>query len=186
MSLAYAQTPRHRVPKPSYPFPELDTASIVTCLENLDISLTEQDIRKPNPNTAFRLFETLGDKLMSVQFGKYTGAFQDEDVLNEMLEDLMDHPELHQNSLPLLNFFHHWSRLMIDIGVPGFSLMDWLKPDGKRLQVLLSGIINFARFRDVNLAVFEELTERSEQYLNSKDHLLAKNQELKAQIEEIR
>ena len=50
---------------------------------------------------------------------------------------------------------------MADIGIPDFSLMDWLKPEPRRLTILLSGVINFARFRDVNLAVFDELTQRS-------------------------
>lgn len=50
---------------------------------------------------------------------------------------------------------------MMDIGVPEFTLVDWMKPDTKRLIVILSGIINFARFRDVHLATFDEVTQRS-------------------------
>jgi hypothetical protein len=106
-AMAYiSQTPRQR--KPIYPFPELDVQQIAGCLENLDITLTEQDLRKPNPNNVVRLFETLGDKLMSVHYGQYTGAFQDPEVLDQMLRDIMDFPELHASSLPLMSFFHHW------------------------------------------------------------------------------
>jgi hypothetical protein len=75
---------------------------------------------------------------------------------------------------------------MADIGVPGFTLTDWLKPESKRLIVLLSGIINFARFRDVNLAVFDELTQRSEQYVRMKADLTSGNAKLLAQINEIK
>jgi hypothetical protein len=173
--LAYpATTPRQR--RPAYPFPELDPGQIASCLENLDINLSESDIRKPTAGQVLKLFEILGEKLMSVRFGQFVGSFGDEAERERMLDDITDHPECHANSLPLLTFFHHWyflygvlgghcvcgrARLMADIGVPEFTLIDWLKPESKRLVVILSGIINFARFRDVNLSVFDELTQRA-------------------------
>ena len=110
-----ATTPRQR--RPAYPFPELDVASIRQCLENLSVNLTDSDLRKPTSNQVIRLFEILGDKLMGLKVNNsgiasagmgYLGVFEESEVREKMLEDIADYPELHENSLPNIAFFHHW------------------------------------------------------------------------------
>lgn len=37
-----------------------------------------------------------------------------------------------------------------------FTLRDMIKPEASRLKIILSAIVNFAKFRDEKLAVFDE------------------------------
>jgi kinetochore protein Nuf2 len=50
--------------------------------------------------------------------------------------------------------------MLKQIGMDDFSLVDLIKPDPKRLRVILSSIINFAKFREDRLAIFEICTRK--------------------------
>jgi hypothetical protein len=47
-------------------------------------------------------------------------------------------------------------KLMIASGIHDFGLKDIYKPEAPRLRVILSAIINFAKFREDKVAAFEE------------------------------
>ena len=50
---------------------------------------------------------------------------------------------------------------MRDIGLDQFSIHDVLKPEPAKLMLILSAIINFARFREEKLTLFDELNQQS-------------------------
>jgi kinetochore protein Nuf2 len=50
---------------------------------------------------------------------------------------------------------------MTQVGIDDFSIRDLIKPDVLRVKKILSAIINFARFREEQLSVFDKYTERS-------------------------
>ena len=47
------------------------------------------------------------------------------------------------------------------VGIHDFSIRDLIKPDPLRVKNILSAIINFAKFREEQLIVFDKYTERS-------------------------
>jgi kinetochore protein Nuf2 len=55
--------------------------------------------------------------------------------------------------------------LMTQVGILDFSIRDLIKPEALRVKTILSAIINFAKFREEQLAVFDKYTERSVQRL---------------------
>lgn len=50
---------------------------------------------------------------------------------------------------------------MRDIGLDSFSVHDVLKPEASKVVVILSAVINFARFREEKLTLFDELNQQS-------------------------
>lgn len=94
-------------------FPQLRAAEIVACLESLDIRLSEMDIQKPSANVMSRLMETIADMFLNYRLGDYQGPCADPDYLSDMLDEMMDNPELHQDSLPLLAFYQRLSVLAV-------------------------------------------------------------------------
>jgi len=46
-------------------------------------------------------------------------------------------------------------------GVGDVSLKDLTKPESPRVRLLLSALINFAKFREMELGNFEKLTEKT-------------------------
>jgi len=51
--------------------------------------------------------------------------------------------------------------MMLVVGITDFSLKDVLKPEPDRVAYILSGLINFGKFREMQLANFEQLTEKT-------------------------
>ena len=51
--------------------------------------------------------------------------------------------------------------LMTLVGITDFSIRDIIKPDATRVKKILSAIINFAKFREEQLPVFDKHIERS-------------------------
>ena len=47
------------------------------------------------------------------------------------------------------------------VGIDDFSLRDIISPTGARFRMILSGVINFAKFREEQVAVVEGLTIKS-------------------------
>ena len=47
------------------------------------------------------------------------------------------------------------------VGITDFSIRDLIKPDAGRVKKILSAIINFAKFREEQLPVFDKHIERS-------------------------
>ena len=60
------------------------------------------------------------------------------------------------------------SKLMDSVGINDFSLKDVLKPETSRIRMILSGIINFAKFREEQLVFFEEFSLKAEELSSKK------------------
>jgi uncharacterized coiled-coil DUF342 family protein len=74
----------------------------------------------------------------------------------------------------------------VQIGFYDFNLQDLLKPQPARMRTAISAIINFAKFREERLAVFEQLSRQSEEYSILREQLTASNQELLERINTIK
>lgn len=57
---------------------------------------------------------------------------------------------------------------MTQVGVQDFSIRDLIKPEAQRVKTILSAVINFAKFREEQLSVFDKHVERSVQSLFAK------------------
>jgi len=47
------------------------------------------------------------------------------------------------------------------VEIHDFSIRDLIKPDHQRVKNILSAVINFAKFREEQMPVFDKYTERS-------------------------
>jgi len=63
-----------------------------------------------------------------------------------------------------MTFHKQLVTLMSQVGITDFSIRDLIKPDSQRVKKIMSAVINFAKFREEQLPVFDKYTERSEQY----------------------
>jgi kinetochore protein Nuf2 len=64
------------------------------------------------------------------------------------------------------------------VGIHDFNMRDVLKPEHMRFRILLSAVINFAKFREEQLGVFEELSKKSSLTAETLSDLQAKESEL--------
>lgn len=153
-------------PRQTYSFPNLKIHDIILCLKELGINIAEADLTHPEKakEPIRRMFEHLTEIC--------TGITRDE--MNQPAFSglsVLEYPELHEDSIPQINSFRACQKLMESCGVKDFTIKDFIEPNAKRLRKQLSGIMNFAKFREERLNLFIELTNKR-QTLQDKLHTL--------------
>lgn len=164
-----------------YSFPELKSSEILQCMEDLRIPLSDQELNKPTTMVVQRIFEGFADIFMGIPKDTFASV-QPSFGIMEMLE----YPDLHMDSISLISFYRTILRLMIEVGVEDFSLRDLIRPEGTRLRLILSAVINFAKFREEQLAVFEEFSRKSDEIVEERARLGQKKADLVKKIEMIK
>lgn len=164
-----------------YSFPELKSSEILQCMEDLRIPLSDQELNKPSPMIVQRILESFADIFMGIPKDHFNSVQPSFGVM-EMLE----YPDLHMDSISLITFYRTILRLMLEVGVEDFSLRDLIRPEGPRLRLILSAVINFAKFREEQLAVFEDFSRKSEQIVEERARLAQKKADLMKKIEHIK
>ena len=183
--------------KPQYSFPELKGNEILQCMADLRIPLSDQDLQKPSPQTVQRVYEAfveifMGPQALSVVSSLEPGLSGNNGLASDSPSAVaasvqaLEHPEIHIPSLHLLAFYKQVARLMFQVGIDDFSLKDVVKPEPQRLRLLLSAIINFAKFREEQLSVWEELVGKGEEVQEEHKRLVNREDDLSAKIEAIR
>lgn len=159
----------------AFSFPILKLNVLIESLKGIDIMplLTKEDIKEPSPmvvESVYRVFLALLMGVTEDQLGKteFIGL------------DVMEHPQIHEGSIPVSNFISKMGRLMEVVGVPDFSLQSILKPKAKRFVYELSALINFVRFQTDQQKFAFKLEERTANLLEEKDSLALQLEQLKA------
>lgn len=169
----------HVAHKPLYSFPELKVNEILQCLDDLKIQINENDLLKPNSSTVLRIYETFADIFMGFNKDKLSNKYT-----NQVLESL-EFPDLHLDSIALVSFFRVIQKLMNEVGIDDFSIRDVIRPETARLKIILSAIINFAKFREEQLSVFEEFNRRSDEAINLRATLSKRFEDISKKTESI-
>jgi len=146
----------------TFSFPMLKGGEILQCMNELNIPLGERELTEPEKykpeirRSLTSLVELCTGitpvDLQSPNHGALLG---------------LNHPDLHEDSIPELAFFRACSKMMRICGIMDFSIQDVVKPSSKRLRRQLSGIINFAKFREERLMMYTELSAEREEIIES-------------------
>ncbi|KAJ3111653.1 kinetochore-associated Ndc80 complex subunit nuf2 [Phlyctochytrium bullatum] len=116
--------------------------------------MSMEDLEKPSTARVLAILEQFTEILMGVTRDQYS-------QLNFSAMEILEFPDLHQESIVLMAFYRQLARLVIEVGIPDFNVRDVIKPEAARLRRILSAIINFAKFREERLSVFEHCTQKS-------------------------
>jgi kinetochore protein Nuf2 len=158
--------------RPLYSFPELKSIEILQCMADLNIPLAENELLKPTAPIVQKIYESFTEIFM--------GCSREQYVVNESSMEItsLEYSEIYLDSISLVKFFKIIARLMFEVGIEDFGMKDLIKPDPTRFRIILSAIINFAKFREEQLGIYEGLTKRTEEILAEKENLLNKFQDL--------
>ena len=163
---------------PTYSFPILGNHEIIACLGELDIPLTEQDLLKPHPDTLYRAYE----EMVVLLCGESREAMYAPEL---DAADVLEFPELYEEAIGNLKFTRRLFDLMRRCGVPDFTLRDLTKPEYTRTRRNVSAVINFAKFREEQVARYEATQGESVAMEQRYRAAQRRNAELKAQIAKI-
>ncbi|KAJ1967919.1 kinetochore-associated Ndc80 complex subunit nuf2 [Dispira parvispora] len=171
-------TPRHnsqsnqRVP---FIFPTLKPTEILQCMNDLQIPFSEDDLKKPNPKRMQVAYEAFVDILMGITSEQFEISEMD-------IADCVEHPEIHRDSIRLLTFHSFVCQLMREVGVEDFSLRDIFRPEPGHVRRILSAIINFAKFREEQMVIYDKYVNQADDYNKHLSELQEEEQQLQAQI----
>jgi kinetochore protein Nuf2 len=85
--------------KKHYSFPILDDADILLCLRELQVPVQENDLVNPTPQVVHLIYCNFLDILMNVTR---------EDLSQPAFTSTLEHPELHEDSIPMVTFIKSW------------------------------------------------------------------------------
>jgi chromosome segregation ATPase len=159
----------------------MKTPDIILCLRELGIAITEEELANPDKNRdqVRRMFEHLTEIC--------TGVTRDE--MNQPafagLPALI-YPTLHEDSIPQINFLRACQKMMETCGIVDFSIRDFIEPSAKRLRRQLSGIINFAKFREERMVLFNDIQSQRGELLATLNASRRKRDSLKEQLKTLK
>ncbi|CAG8488024.1 10257_t:CDS:10 [Paraglomus brasilianum] len=139
----------------AFNFPCLKASEIPAMLNDLNIPFTEEDVNKPNPVRFQTALEVFANGLLGVTLNGCRPQ------IDSALEGF-DYRELHSESTAQLAFAYSLRKLMAAAGIDDYCIRDVLKPEPGRVRMILSGIINFARFHEDNIYVLQAYMDESE------------------------
>lgn len=137
-------------------YPKLTHAEIIECLRELGLTVSKEILVQPeNHREAVKqLLETLAILLLGMQPEELSQA-------NFHGLQHISYPELYEDAVPQVNGLRAVMKLMETCEITDFSLKDIFAPSQSRLNRQLSGIINFAKFREERIHVLYELNQQS-------------------------
>uniref|UniRef100_A0A7S4MY20 Uncharacterized protein n=2 Tax=Odontella aurita TaxID=265563 RepID=A0A7S4MY20_9STRA len=166
----------------AFSFPILKNADILHCMSELGIDLTVDELNEPHRHKD--RVRAVFVNLLAIGRG-----MTEEDLCSHSDEalrrrDALSHPEMHEDSLSELKFLKSAMKFMMVCGLRDFGWKDLHAPTSKRFRRQLSGAINFARFREERMLMYDELTTQREEIVVQLQEVKDEGTKLNIQLEE--
>ncbi|KAJ3047943.1 kinetochore-associated Ndc80 complex subunit nuf2 [Rhizophlyctis rosea] len=175
----YAHHDKER--KQAWSYPILKPSELRDCMQDLQIPFSDEDLQKPSQHRVLAVYEAFAEILMGVT---RESALQQQH--NFAIMQILEYPDMHAESIGLMSFYRQLKKLMNEVGVEDFSMIDILRPEGQRLRRILSAVINFVKFREERMQVFEMLTLKSDELQEQRTELEKRNKDLSERVNRLR
>ncbi|TPX33898.1 hypothetical protein SmJEL517_g03319 [Synchytrium microbalum] len=166
--------------KPSFSYPLLKPPEVTRCMnECLQVPFTDDDLSKPNGPRMLNVYEGITEIFMGISRDSYAHP-------NFAVLEMLDYPDLHVDAIAFMAFYRQLLKLMAKVGYEDFSLRDLQKPEPGHVRRICSAIINFAKFREERMSVFEACTQKTDELNDQRMQLQTANAELAERVNSIR
>lgn len=148
---------------------------VYSCLSLLGINCQMEDLTKPTPASTRAIWAGLLEILCGVNQSQFENprntvlGMMEYKVRRAVIVVLTRQQELYSDGLSFLMFFHHCRDLADRCGVP-LNITDLARPDAMHLRTALSGVLNFAKFREENSGLADKLQAQLE---SNKERVIA-------------
>ncbi|KAJ2830271.1 kinetochore-associated Ndc80 complex subunit nuf2 [Coemansia erecta] len=158
--------------------PTLKSQDILDVMRQMEIPIMEEDLEKPTPQRVQIWYEAFLYILKGISLEQMGNNIE--------LIDLTDYPESHSDDIFLMSFYQNMSTLLQQVGIDDFSLRDMLKPEPTRVRRILSGVCNFAMFRDDRMPMLEKYTMQADEQVERLEAMQQELEQVNARIAAIR
>lgn len=190
--------------KTKYKFPILDPQELVLLYDTMGFDINESILMRPTSSFMRSLIDQIMDKFLYISphsiRDKVSQIESDENGDDERIDDDNDDqiPKSQQYNTTTGNIKYDirysigvvacqriMYRFLCDCGVDDFSIRDISKPESARLRIILSALINYARFREERMGDLDELIEKNDQVLDEYKNSVRQNKEIEDQIQKL-
>ncbi|OWB66636.1 hypothetical protein B5S30_g1979 [[Candida] boidinii] len=164
-----------------YKFPILDVHELVDCLDTVGFDISEDMFVKPSSSFMRNLVDQIMDKFLFISprslrdkinetTEQHSNNFNNdgEDGNNNYIDS-----ESLSNTMNIVAAQRIMHKFLCDCGVDDFSIKDIAKPDPVRVRIILSAVVNFAKFREMRMADCEQLLSESEEIIDKYKQILS-------------
>ncbi|KAE9965659.1 hypothetical protein BLS_007459 [Venturia inaequalis] len=152
---------------------------IATCVTEIGINCTLEDLRKPNPQHVQKMFEFFVFVIMNITRDVVSPA------MRAAAEELAG-PEAERlytaDTRDLMGLFITLRRLLVVCGIDDLAFSDLYRPTHGRTVKILSYVINFIRFRESHTATIDKHFDEAERMKMRVQQLYADKENLEAQL----
>ncbi|KAI8588324.1 kinetochore-associated Ndc80 complex subunit nuf2 [Geranomyces variabilis] len=160
-------------------FPILKPSELVRCMADVGIPFSEEDVSKPTTQRLLAVYEHFTKLILGVTRASFA-------VPSFNVQQALEYPELHQDALNFMGFYQQLRRLMKEVCVQDFSMRDLLRPEPPRVRRCLSGLVNFAKFREQRIDTFQRSKEKHRDTILEIARMDQENRELSERVNVLR
>ncbi|KAL1930816.1 hypothetical protein VTP01DRAFT_10978 [Rhizomucor pusillus] len=164
---------------PMYELPTLSNAQLLLCLQEMQLTITENDLLHPTPERIQRLYENILELIVPWRVRSMLST-------RIRLEQSYDHPELYRDLTGIILLFKQIKQLLSEIRFRDITLRDLTDPAPHRLARILSALINYAKFREGSWETFEEYARKTDELAEQASDQYQVQEDLQRQILEHR
>lgn len=158
----------------AYTFLDLSERDIAYGLNEVGLQYSANSLMKPTTKETIQVLRSFLLVMTSIT---------EEEIVRPHFRSDVEVDEEFSKGIAFLNFFRLLQELMITSSINDFTLHDLIKPNSKRLIHILSGLINFAKFREIRLEKFKQLSDERNELVLQNDEIVKMIDELNKQIE---
>jgi kinetochore protein Nuf2 len=162
----------------AHAFPRLGIDEMMEDMALFRQPITREHIRAPTPESVRNIFgffiemvyKKSDDDLRQPSFGCL---------------DPLDYPELLDEAIPFIHFLRACQKIFRAAQYNYFRMRDLTHPTPARFHIQLSALINFARFREGRVQIFESMSAEARELRDKRAILTGDSDEIDARIAEI-
>lgn len=176
-----------------YKFPILDPQELVMLYDTMGFDIDESMLMRPSSSFMKSLIEQIIDKFLYISPYSLREKISNMEIESNNnndnnTDDMLNESDKYYDIRPSINVVASQRimyKFLCDCGIDDFSIRDVAKPEHTRLRIILSALINYARFREERMGDLDELMDNNDKTLENYKSLIRKNHELESQIEKI-
>jgi len=160
-----------------YSYPVLTIPELVNSLQEMQIEISENDIKSPDPRRWHQLYGCIFEMLRGKQIEQATQA------LCRRVQFESDHPEIVEEGFAQLAYTLCLQRTFCGCGYQNFSIADVISPSKSSLVKMLSAFVNFSIHRSMRQEFFDEEKQALLRSRERYDAVVSRQKELKSRFE---
>jgi len=142
-----------------------DISNVVGKIVGNPAAVTSENIEKPTLDTASKIYQSLAEFAYDMDINQIK-------ALAPEVEGVHPHPEIFDEGMDTIAMYKLCRQLASINRIEDFNMKDIWDPQAKRLRPIVSGIINFCRYKETQTSIIGEMKDKLQDLNDSRAGLV--------------